>query len=60
MITWEDHETERRQRRISNSQPLRVDWLVSGMVASLFVSLVLWRVIWLVGEKVVQFWTGAK
>ncbi len=49
MICWQDYETELRQKRLAQSQPL--NWAgIFGLISALLCSLAIWRVLWLAGR----------
>ena len=58
-VIWEverqDYETERRRKRLSDSQP-RINWVAPlSWLAAALVSLATWRVIWLYGAAALVY-----
>lgn len=56
-IIWQDHETCRRRRRISQSQPLYMDWtsvwtLAVGVISTVAVSAAFWSAVYWIIKKV--------
>ena len=54
MIAWQEHdfEAERRRVRLSQSQPLKIDWVtVAAWVSGGLVCTAVWRVVYLAAMR---------